>query len=246
MVGNQNWEKDLRRHTVSYLLTDIDGPFLEVFHSRLSIFVEETLILVWITRWDSTVCAVQSIWGDYKGAFCHSYLWLITALSSSPICNTLPPSWRPFDSSHPKALVSSCTYLFIQKDLAEMRISLKHQSHSLTPSILSWSQTSLPSVQWYLPELLSHTIILPSLFQFSSFSPSQKSDRLHFFIYLFCLKVMGMQSLTAAWISEATSPNSAIAFPLLPKSKIKSIWNILTIIWLLTNAILIYSEAHSK
>lgn len=56
---------------------------------------------------------------------------------------------------------------------------------------------------------------------------------------------MGMQSLTVVWISEVTSANGDIAFPLLPKSN-KGIWNILPIIRLLTSAILMYSEAYSK
>lgn len=91
---------------------------------------------------------------------------------------------------HIQSHLSVPAHISIQKDLAEIRISLKHQSHlslSLTPSILlSWSQTLLRSVLWYLPEFLSHPIILLCLFQFSLPGPSQKSDRLHFF-YLFIL-----------------------------------------------------------
>lgn len=88
------------------------------------------------------------------------------------ICNKLPPSWRQLESSHPKSPLSSCTYLSIQKGLADTRISLKHESHISHSLFLP--QTLLPSVQWYLPELPSHPIILPSLFHFSSFAPSQK------------------------------------------------------------------------
>lgn len=63
--------------TVSCLLTDVeDGPFWKVF-TWDCIFREETLILVRITRWNTTECVVQSVWGDYGGAFWHSHLWLI-------------------------------------------------------------------------------------------------------------------------------------------------------------------------
>ena len=111
--------------------------FLKIFHSRLSIFLEDTLILVQITKWDSTVCAGWGVWGDHGSAFCHSCLCLITAFPPSPVCRKLPPSWRQLDSSHPKSPVSSCTYLFMQQGLAEMQISLKPQSHLFLSHSLS-------------------------------------------------------------------------------------------------------------
>lgn len=176
-----------------------------------------------------SVCSAGCLGYNYRSAFCHSCLWFTMAWSISSICDKLPLSRRQLDSSYPESPVRS----FIQKGLAETGISLKHQSHPpLTPSVLSWSQTLLPSLMIFT---CCHILVFLVFF-----SPSL----LYLCIYLFCLKVTVMQSLTAVWISETTSAKGAMAYPLLPKSNSKGIWNILPIIRLHTNVILMYSEAH--
>lgn len=105
------------------------------------------------------------------------------ALSISSICNKLPPSQRQLDSSYPKSPVRS----FIQKGLAETGISLKHQSHPpLTPFVLSWSQTLLPSLMIFtcchilvflvffqsLSALFMYLLILPESYRHAKFDCS--------------------------------------------------------------------------
>lgn len=196
--------------------------------------------------WDSTACAVQCVWGDHGGAFCYSYLWLIVALSPSPIFNKLPPSWKQLDSLHPKSPVSSSMYLCSKRlgrheDFPE---ALNHLSLPPTlPLTFSLFQTLLPSVQWYLPELLSHLTILHSFPVLHIYLFTEKWQTAFFYSFILP-ESYGRAKFDCSLNFRRHFWEQCHSFS--SPAQAKGIWNTLPIIRVLTNATLMYSEAHSK
>lgn len=142
-------------------------PQLLKFFTQYWPFLDETLILAWISRRGSTVCRTGCL-GESQGCpvpFIWGSSWLYHPVPFVTV-SILKPAWIIIQS-HPSA--PACIPFF-QKGLAENKIFLKHHSHLLLPLSFSWSQALLHSVQWF-----SWT---------ASCNHSQKSDGLHFLISL--------------------------------------------------------------